>query len=90
MRAALPRNPGIALRLLLAHVIAPSGHWQVERGGQEAPNETVAASLAGNASEAAFATERRTILERLGRAEDDVLTAVDSPGRTPLPPHSGR
>jgi len=73
VRAALPGNPGMALRLLLAHVIAPSGHWQVEREGQEAPNEAVAASLAGSGSEAAFATERRAALERLGRAGDDTL-----------------
>ncbi|MGO4724836.1 MULTISPECIES: ParB/RepB/Spo0J family partition protein [unclassified Inquilinus] len=73
VRAALPGHPGIALRLLLAHVIAPSGHWQVEREGQEAPNEAVAASLDGSTSEARFATERRAVLERLGRAGDDTL-----------------
>lgn len=71
VRAALSGNPGTALRLLLAHVIAPSGHWEVEREGQGAPNEAVAASVADSASEAAFATERRAVLERLGSAEDD-------------------
>ncbi|TSD85253.1 chromosome partitioning protein ParB [Mycobacterium sp. KBS0706] len=74
VRAALPGHPGIALRLLLAHVIAPSGHWQVEREGQQAPNEAVAASLASSTSEATFATERHAVLERLDRSEDEALT----------------
>jgi ParB family chromosome partitioning protein len=73
VRAALQASPGVALRLLLAHVIAPSGHWQVEREGQEAPNEAVAASVAGSMSEAAFGIERREVLDRLGRPKDEAL-----------------
>ncbi|MGK9233395.1 chromosome partitioning protein ParB [Inquilinus limosus] len=64
VRAALLGHPGTAL--LLAHVIAPSGHWQVERECQEAPNEAVAKSIAASASEAAFAAERGVLLDRLG------------------------
>ncbi|WP_225769567.1 ParB/RepB/Spo0J family partition protein [Inquilinus sp. Marseille-Q2685] len=72
VRAALLGHPRTALRLLLAHVIAPSGHWQVEWEAQEAPNEAVAKSLAGSVSEAAFDAERCMLLDRLGRCRRTV------------------
>jgi len=46
VRLALLANPGTALRLIVAHAVAASGHWQVKAEPQQARNEEIAKSIA--------------------------------------------
>ena len=71
VRVALLSEPGVALRLMVAHTIANSGHWRVQPERQETRAETVAASVEASPSEAAFAAKRAEILTLLGGVADD-------------------
>ncbi|WP_316979509.1 ParB/RepB/Spo0J family partition protein [Shumkonia mesophila] len=70
VRLALVAHPGAAFRLLVAHAVASSGHWQVKPEPQAAPTEAIAESIATSPAQQAFATERREALTLLGRSED--------------------
>lgn len=66
VRAVLLDHSGAALRLMVAHAITGSGLWSVKPEPQQARSETIAASLAASASEAAFAARRSEVLALLG------------------------
>lgn len=71
VRVALLAEPGVALRLVVAHAVANSGHWRVEVEPQNTRSEEVKASIAASTSEAAFAEKRAEILALLGGNSDD-------------------
>lgn len=70
-RAELLSRPGMALRLMLAHAIAGSPLWRVDREPQTSRNEDVCASLAASRAEAEFETRRRAVLGVLGFSEEE-------------------
>jgi ParB family chromosome partitioning protein len=70
VRLALIGDPGVALRLMVAHVAAPSGNWQVKSDPQKSRNDDVKDSIARAPAQAAFKTERDQVAALLGLAED--------------------
>ena len=68
-RLALLANPGTALRLLVAHAVAASGHWQVKAEPQQAKSEAIAKSIADSPAQQAFAAERETMLKLFERPD---------------------
>lgn len=75
VRAALLTQPGTALRLLVAHAVAASGHWQVKAEPQQARAKDIAASLAASPAQQAFAAEKASVLTLLALPEDDDAVA---------------
>ncbi|MBI2737252.1 MAG: ParB/RepB/Spo0J family partition protein [Rhodospirillales bacterium] len=83
VRQALLKSPGTAWRLLIAHAIAASGHWQVKPDPQQARSREIAESVAGGVAQQAFAAERQAILGLLEQQEDaSVVSSNDDPYRT--------
>jgi ParB family chromosome partitioning protein len=79
VRAALARQPGVALRLLIAHAICGAPYWRVEPEPQAAKSEATRASVAASPAEAAFDERRRAVLDLLGIALDErTLTGGNS------------
>jgi ParB family chromosome partitioning protein len=70
VRAALPAQPATALRLMVAHAVASSGHWQVKTEPQQARGQEIAASIAASPAQQAFATEKTAVLALLAIPED--------------------
>ena len=68
-RLALLAHPGTALRLLVAHAVAASGHWQVKAEPQQAKSEAIAKSIADSPAQQAFAAERETMLKLFERPD---------------------
>ena len=66
VRADLAGHGGVALRAMVAHVIAGADLWRVDVEGQRAPKEDIAESVEGCSAEAAFDLKRRAVLEVLG------------------------
>ncbi len=66
VRADLASHGGVALRAMLAHVIAGADLWRVDVEGQRAPREDIAESVEGCPAEAAFDLKRRAVLAVLG------------------------
>lgn len=66
VRALLLSEPGIALRMMVAHVIVGSPLWRVEVEKQRAASDAIAESVEVSASEAAFDKARRAVLDLLG------------------------
>ena len=66
VRAELAGHGGVALRAMLAHVIAGADLWRVDVEAQRAPKEDIAKSVEGCSAEAAFDLKRRAVLEVLG------------------------
>lgn len=66
VRADLTGHGGVALRAMLAHVIAGADLWRVDVEGQRAPKEDIAESVEGCSAEAAFDLKRRAVLAVLG------------------------
>lgn len=66
VRASLLSEPGVALRMMVAHAIVGSPLWRVEIEKQRAASHTTAESVEVSASEAAFDKARRTVLDLLG------------------------
>ena len=82
VRADLARHGGVALRAMLAHVIAGCGHYRVDIEAQRAPKEDIAESVESASAEAAFDAQRRAVLAVLGfDAETPTVTAA--PGHRP-------
>lgn len=71
VRAALFAQPATALRLMVAHAIASSGHWQVKAELQQARGKDIAASVAASPAQQAFATEKTAALALLAVPEDN-------------------
>jgi ParB family chromosome partitioning protein len=69
VRLALLAHPGTALRLLVAHAVAASGHWQVKAEPQRARSEEISASIAASPAQQAFAAEREAILALFERPD---------------------
>ncbi|WP_191555627.1 ParB/RepB/Spo0J family partition protein [Brevundimonas aurantiaca] len=66
VRAVLTDHPAVALRLLIAHVVAGSPLWSIKIESQSVRDEAVAESVETSAGEAAFDAKRRTVLKLLG------------------------
>jgi len=82
VRADLARHGGVALRAMLAHVIAGCGHYRVDIEAQRAPKEDIAESVETAPGEVAFDAQRRAVLAVLGfDAETPTVTAA--PGHRP-------
>ena len=80
VRTALLADSGIALRLVVAQIIAGSDLWAVHAEPQKAASEAIAESLATNGAETAFADEREAVRELLG---------IETGGRASLVPLKG-
>ena len=66
LRAAMTGHPGVALRLMVAHVIAGSPLWTVRTEPQTARNDATKASVETSRAEANFDEKRRAVLALLG------------------------
>lgn len=66
VRADLIGQPSVALRVMVAHVVAGSSLWNVRIEGQRASSDAIAESVEGCASEAIFDEKRRAVLALLG------------------------
>ncbi len=66
VRASLLSEPGIALRMMVAHAIVGSPLWRVDVERQRAASDAIAESVEVSASEAAFDAKRRNVLAKLG------------------------
>lgn len=66
VRGDLARHGGVALRAMLAHVVAGCGHFRVDVEAQRAPKEDIAESVETAPAETAFDTQRRAVLAVLG------------------------
>ncbi len=69
VRAELLGHQGVALRLVLAQMIAGSSLYEVHAEPQKASNEAISDSLAGKKAEMLFAEERQRVLALLGLDE---------------------
>ena len=66
VRASILSEPGVALRLMVAHAIVGSPLWRVDIERQRAASDAIAASVEVSTSEAAFDAKRREVLTTLG------------------------
>ncbi|ROT95384.1 ParB/RepB/Spo0J family partition protein [Altererythrobacter sp. FM1] len=69
-RAMLTDHPAIALRLMVAHVIAGSPLWNVRVEDQHVRNEAIATSVETSAAETLFDEKRRMVLALLDLPPD--------------------
>jgi ParB family chromosome partitioning protein len=65
-RAALTAQPGVALRLMVAHAIAGSPLWSVRVEPQSARDDATRESVAASLAETVFDAHRRAVLDLLG------------------------
>jgi ParB family chromosome partitioning protein len=85
VRAKLASEPGMALRVAVAHMIAGSPLWTVRVEPQRAGNEVVTESVETSASEAIFDMKRREALALLGfDAETPTVTGGEGEGLAAL------
>ena len=59
VRLALLANPGAAFRLVVAHMIAPSGNWSVKPDPQTTRNPAIRESITASAAQMAFDAEEQ-------------------------------
>lgn len=72
VRAAMLARPGVALRMMAAHVIGTGASlWNVRPDGRSAPSDAVAESAECAPGEALFDEKRRAALAVLGFGEDE-------------------
>ena len=83
VRLALVAHPGVALRLMVAHAVASSGHWQVKPEPQQARSDAIAESVATSSAQQAFDAERQAVLALLERP--DYHHSVTQPGYDAYP-----
>ena len=86
VRADLVGRAGVALRAMLAHVIAGSALWRVDVEAQRAPKEEIAESVETCSAETAFDTKRRAVLAVLGFDEDAPTVTREGLHRPPFAP----
>ena len=79
VRAAMTTQPGVALRLLVAHVIGGSHLFRVSPEPQTTRNDEVRDSLDNSKAEADFDERRRAVLAALG-FDDDAPTVTGGNG----------
>src|SRR5690606_16705689 len=85
VRARLASEPGMALRVAVAHMIAGSPHWAVRVEPQRSGSEAVTESVETSASEAALDAKRREVLTLLGfDAETPTVTGGEGEGLAAL------
>lgn len=65
VRLVLLAHPGTALRLMVAHAVASSGHWQVKPEPQQARSDAIAESVTNSPAQRAFDAERQEVLALL-------------------------
>lgn len=75
VRASLLSEPGMALRIMVAHAIVGSHLWRVDVEKQRVASDAIAESVEVSASEAAFDKARRSVLDLLG-FDPDTPTVV--------------
>jgi ParB family chromosome partitioning protein len=81
VRLAVANAPKIALRLMLAHVIAGASRWRIEPERQQAASEAIATAHSALPSQTEFAAEREAARQLLGWNEPDgALIAQDANG----------
>ncbi len=78
VRLALLGKPEVAVRLMIAHALAASGHWRVHAEPQTAKSEAIAASLKASPAQTAFAKEREAVTKLLGMADDETAGVSES------------
>ncbi|MEW5424046.1 ParB/RepB/Spo0J family partition protein [Amorphus sp. 3PC139-8] len=83
VRLALVAHPGTALRLMVAHAVASSGHWQVKPEPQQARSDAIAESVTNSPAQQAFDAERQAVLALLDRP--DYHRSVTQPGYDAYP-----
>jgi ParB family chromosome partitioning protein len=71
VRLTLIEQPSIAMRLLLAHVIASSGNWTVRPDNQRAEGNDIRDSVAISQAQTLFAAEREEVRALLGPVSVD-------------------
>jgi len=71
VRAALTNHPGVALRLMVAHVIAGSPLWNVKIEPQSTRSDTVRESVETSRGEAEFDSARRRCLALFGFSAEE-------------------
>ncbi|SEH12604.1 chromosome partitioning protein, ParB family [Sphingopyxis sp. YR583] len=71
VRATLTGEPGIALRLMVAHAIAGSPLWRVDVEPQTAKDADVRESIETCRAETVFDEKRRAVLDLLGFSPDE-------------------
>jgi ParB family chromosome partitioning protein len=86
VRADLVGHSGVALRAMLAHVIAGSALWRVDTEAQWTPKEDIAESVETCSAETAFDTKRRAVLAVLGFDEDAPTVTREGLHRPPFAP----
>lgn len=85
VRAKLVDEPGVALRVAVAHMIAGSPLWNIRVEPQRAASDAVAESVEVSASEALFDEKRRAIIALLGfDPATPTVTGGDPDGATAL------
>jgi len=70
VRLAVLAKPDMAVRLMIAHALAASGHWRVHAEPQQAKSEAIAASLKASPTQTAFTKERDAVMALLALPED--------------------
>lgn len=86
VRADLVGHAGVALRAMLAHVIAGSALWRVDIEAQRAPKEEIAESVEICPAETAFDEKRRAVLAVLGFDEETPTVTRRPLHRPPFAP----
>jgi ParB family chromosome partitioning protein len=84
VRTELLGSPRLALRLMVAHVIAGSALWRVQPEPQAVKSDAVRQSLDECRAEAVFDARRREVLAALGLGGDDATvtgSGYGAPGR---------
>lgn len=71
VRAALVAHSGVALRLMVAHVIVGSPLWTVRPDPQSTRNDAVRESVETSLGEARFDEHRRAVLAVLGLSDEE-------------------
>ncbi len=66
VRADLSRHGSIALRAMVAHIIAGADYYRVDVESQRAPKEDIAESVETSGAEVVFDQQRRAVLAVLG------------------------
>lgn len=86
VRADLAGQGGVALRAMLAHVIAGVDLWRVDVESQRAPKEDIAESVETSSAETAFDFKRRAVLAVLGFDEEAPTVTGRPLNRSPFAP----
>ncbi|MBK6299233.1 MAG: ParB N-terminal domain-containing protein [Sphingomonadales bacterium] len=82
VRLALAAQPGVALRVMVAHAICGSPLWRVKPQEQRSRSETVTASVAANPATLAFDECRRAVLEAIRFNKDASWIVMDHEPRS--------